>query len=508
MPRRRDLLAGLAVAALAHGPADADPPRPHTDLLRASWLDRLDTLDPYRTPLRTGLMLAHELYDCLVDRDPETFQVHPLLAESWQQEDDRTFAFRLRDDVLFHDGARLEADDVAATVRTVLSDPQLGIPSNYSWLAGAQVIGARDVRLRLAHPFPAALDYIAMVLPILPRSVASPDGRAALAAAPVGTGPYRLEAADTDGALRLQAFEPAGRNPPKGAPAIRRIRIVQHRDPAAPFEDLLERRADWMWQVTPAQVRRLAVRDDLQVVRTASMRVFYLSLDATGRSLQGAPFARAEVRRAVCHALDRTALARDTVLGEARPAFAPCGPTQFACDAAAAVRYPHDIARARALLADAGFPDGLETELVTYVRPEIAAAVAAGLAEAAIRVRVTLLPAAEAVARVAAGTAPLFLGSWGSSSINDISAFLPPFFGFGPQDMTRDAIVASLVADAGLTVDPERRRGLYQEAIQRITEAAYFLPLFVDPATYGISRRLLFRPMPDELPRFYRAAWR
>ncbi len=509
MPRRRDVLTGLALAAtgLAVSAGRADP-RTEVPVLRASWQDRLDTLDPYRTPLRTGLMLAHEVFDCLLDRDPETFQINPLLAESWTQEDDRTLAFKLRAGVTFHDGSPFGAEDVAATVRTVLSDPRLGIPSNYSWLAGAQASGDREIRLRLAHPFPAAPEYVAMVLPILPRDVASAERRAAMALAPVGTGPYRLIGVDPDGTLRLAAFDSSGAPPPKGVPAIRRLRIRQETDLAGPYADLTDGRADWIWQLTPTQVRELGVRDDLQVVRTDSMRVFYLSMDAAGRSGTDTPFAKLDARRAACHALDRTQLARETVPGNARPAIAPCGLTQFACDAGAAVRYLHDPARARALLADAGFPDGLQTELVTYVRPEIAEAAAAMLAEGGILARITVLPAAEAVARVAAGTAPLFLGSWGSSSINDISAFLPPFFAFGPLDMTRDAAVATLLAQAGLTVDPELRRGLYQQAIQRITDQAFILPLFVDPATYGISRKLAFRPMPDELPRFYRASWK
>jgi peptide/nickel transport system substrate-binding protein len=260
-----------------------------------------------------------------------------------------------------------------------------------------------------------------------------------------------------------------------------------------------------MWQLTPAQARAVTADQRLQVVRSESMRVFYLAFDAAGRGGLGIPFTRLDVRRAACHAIDRDALASDAA---ARPAIAPCAPTQFACDASVAVRYDHDPGQSRALLAAAGFPDGIDTELVTDAVPALARAVAADLAEGGFRARLTILPAADALARVAAGTAPLFLGSWGSSSINDISAFLPPFFEFGPLDTTRDSQLASLLAEAELAADPEQRRGLYQQAIQRITDQAFFLPLFVDPSTYGIARRLVFRPTPDELPRFYQMAWR
>jgi len=64
------------------------------------------------------------------------------------------------------------------------------------------------------------------------------------------------------------------------------------------------------------------------------------------------------------------------------------------------------------------------------------------------------------------------------------------------------------VDDAGTTVDPDRRRALYAEAIRRITAQAYFLPLFTYVKTYASVRTLNFRPFGDELPRFYLSSWR
>jgi peptide/nickel transport system substrate-binding protein len=186
---------------------------------------------------------------------------------------------------------------------------------------------------------------------------------------------------------------------------------------------------------------------------------------------------------------------------------APCYPTQFGCDQAAAVRVEYDPARARALLAEAGYPNGFATELVTYATPAWALAVQTYLKAVGIDLRVTQLPLAAAVARNGAGTTPLFLGTWGSYSINDVSAILPFFFGGGADDYTRDPGLETLVSAGGGVSDPDQRRGLYSKAIRQITAQMDWLPMFTTVTVYGLSRELAFRPYQDEIPRFYLAHW-
>jgi peptide/nickel transport system substrate-binding protein len=118
------------------------------------------------------------------------------------------------------------------------------------------------------------------------------------------------------------------------------------------------------------------------------------------------------------------------------------------------------------------------------------------------------LGTAEALARAEAGQAPLFLGSWGSYSINDVAAILPQFFCGGPMDYARLPALRDLLTRAGASGDTDQRRGLYSQAIRLITAQALWLPLHTYAATYGVSRALNFRPSADELPRFYAARWR
>jgi peptide/nickel transport system substrate-binding protein len=100
------------------------------------------------------------------------------------------------------------------------------------------------------------------------------------------------------------------------------------------------------------------------------------------------------------------------------------------------------------------------------------------------------------------------MGSWGSYSINDVSAFLPNWFGGGNDDYARDPEVQRLLEQGGSSGDEEVRNRAYSAAIKRITEQAYWLPLHTYVNTYAFARQLDFKAFPDELPRFYLAKWK
>ena len=476
------------------------------DTLRVAWRDAITNTDPYYNAQRTGLILAHHVWDTLIYRDPETLQLKPLLATSWRYANDTTIEFTLRAGVIFHDGSAFTADDVAYTINTVIEDPRVSVPSNYAFLAGADVIDDLHVRVRLKRVFPAALEYIAMVLPIWPHHYRERLGDA-YAQAPSGTGPYRVTRVDGTAQIDL-ARNDAYFDSPKGRPAIGAITMRTVPDAAAEVSALLNNEADWIWDFPPDQLDVINRQPTLQTYRSESMRVAYLNLDAAGRSGSGSPFTNLNVRRAVMYAIDRPALARRFVPGGSRVLDAPCFPTQFGCDQGVATKYEYDPAKARALLAEAGMPEGFTTTLVGYVQPDWITAVSEYLAAVGIRADPLPLQVAPAVARSIAGQNPMEMGSWGSYSINDSSAFFPYFFAFSGQDYARDDTVRKLVDEAGAVVDPDRRRALYADAIRRITAQAYFLPLFTYVKTYASVRTLVFKPFGDELPRFYLSSWR
>lgn len=495
------LVAGLTFASAASAQKSADT-------LRVTWRDSIPNIDPYYNQLRTGIILAHQVWDTLIYRDPETFQNKPLLAESYKWADDMTLEFTLRQNVTWHNGDKFTADDVVYTINTVIADKQVAVPSNYSFYDSAEKIDDYHVRVKLKRVFPAALDYIAMTLWIWPKSYREKVGVDDYAHHPVGTGPYRISRIDGVTEIDLQRYDGYYADSPKGKPAIGKIVIHEVPDSSTEMAELLGGRADWIWKYSPDQFDNINRMPTVQALRSESMRVGYINMDSAGRTGAGNPLTNVKVRQAILHAIDRETMARQLVQGGSRALDAPCYPTQFGCDAGAAVHYAYDPAKSRQLLTEAGYPNGFNTELVTYVLPSWAGAMQNYLKAVGINAHISQLQVGAVVQRSLAGQNPMEAGDWGSYSINDVSAILPNYFGGGGNDYTRDPDVAELVKAGGATTDPDQRRKAYSAAIKLIGERAYWMPMYTYTITYGLSRQLNFKPYPDELPRFYLSSWK
>ena len=502
MRKRTVLGAALVAASFGAMPAWAQK---SADTLRIAWRDAIPNVDFYYNSQRTGLIVAHQAWDTLVYRDPETFALKPQLAMSWKNVDDTTIEFELRPGVKFQDGSPFTADDVVYTVNLVLTDKQLAVPSNYTWIAGAEKIDDLHVRIKLKRVFPAALEYLAMVLPIYPQAYRERVG-ADFSQHPIGTGPYKITKVDGVTEIDLVRNDDYYEGP-KGKPAIKNLVIKEVADATGELTQLLSGQADWVWNVSSDQLPKLAAMPTIQTATSESMRVAYMSVDSAGRSGKS-PLEDTKVRQAILYALDRQTMAKQFMPPGSRVLDTPCFPTQFGCDAAVAVKYEYDPAKARALLEQAGYKDGFDTELVGYLLPPWMQAIQGYLSAVGIRAKVTQLQVGAVIQRSIEGKDPLEGGSWGSYSINDSSAFMPYFFDGGGHDYTRNADITKLVVDGGATTDLDARRAAYSSAIRIITEQADFVPLFTYVSTYAFNKQLSFKPFRDELPRFYLSSWK
>ena len=496
----------ILAATLLASPAMAQK---SADTLRLVDRNAVPNIDPYYNNLRTGVVIHHQAWDGLVYRNPETFKIEPLLATEWKTPDPTTIEFMLRPNVKFHDGSPFTADDVVYTL-TIAADPnsRVSTPANYNWIDKAEKTGDLSVRVTLKRPTPAALEYFALVIPIYPKTYREKVGPEGYAKAPVGAGPYKITRVEASVSIDFERFEDYWAGSPKGKPAIKKMNLRFVPDATTELTELLAGRTDWMWNMNPDQFDNVNKLPTLSAVRKESMRIGYMTLDAAGRSGADNPMTKLKVRQAVWHAIDRQAIADKLVTGGSRVPPAPCFPPQFGCDAEAAVLYDYNPAKAKQLLAEAGFPNGLDVELTSYVLPQWGAAVQNYLQAAGIRAKLNQLQTAALIQRAKAGELRMYLGSWGSYSINDVSAILPNFFDGGADDYARDPDVIKWLVEGGSSNDPEARKKAYSAAIHRITEQAYWVPLHTYVTAYGFSKQLDFTPYADELPRFYLAKWK
>ena len=503
--RRTALLAGSS-AAFAR-PAFAQK---SADTLRIQFNDAVPNIDMYFNSQRTGLILAHHAWDMLIHRDPVTFESKPLLATDWKLADDTTLDLNIRQGVKFHDDSPLTAEDVVYTFNMAMNpDSKVAVPSNYSWIAAVEKTGDFAVRIKMKKPTPAALEFLTMVCPIHPKAYREKVGVDGFAKAPIGAGPYKITKNDQGKEVVFEKFDGYWEGSPKKA-TIKSLAVRFVPDLATSMTELLAKRVDWIWNINPDQVDNVNRVPFLTAVAQESMRIGYLSIDAAGRSGAGNPLTKLKVRQAIWYAINRKEFADKLVGGGSRVPPAPCFPSQFGCDADAAVKYDYDPKKAKELLAEAGFPNGFEIEMVSYVQPTSwGAAIQNYLAAVGIKARINQLQVSPAIQKAQKGEAPLYMGSWGSYSINDVSAVLPVMFGAGALDnYSKDPEIERLLADAGNTSDKAVRTKDYSAAIKIATEQAYWLPINTYVNRYAYVKDLEFKTYPDELPRFYLAKWK
>jgi len=505
--RRSALLSTAAAAAL---PVSARAQKA-ADTLRIQFIDAVPNVDMYFNSQRTGLILAHQAWDMLVHRDPATFEIKPSLATEWRFAEDSSLDLKIREGVKFHDGSPLTADDVVYTLNMASNpDSKVATPSNYSWIDKAEKTGDFAVRIKMKRPTPAALEYLAMVTPIHPKAYREKVGPEGFAANPVGAGPYKIVKNVQGQEIVFERFEGYWAGSPKGKPAIKTLHVRFVPELATEVTNLLGRQTDWIWNINPDQIAQINKMPHLQAMQQESMRIGYVSIDAAGRSGAGNPLTKLKVRQAIWHAVNRQEMADKLVQGGSRVPQAPCFPSQFGCDADAAMKYPYDPVKAKELLAEAGFPDGFDVEMLTSVTPTSwPAAVQNYLGAVGIRVRMNHMNVAPAIQKAWRGEAPLYMQSWGSYSINDVSAIFPVMYGKDANDnYSKDPELEKLVAEGGSANDAAARKKAYSAAIKIMTEKAYWLPLHTYVNAYAFAKDLDFKTYPDELPRFYWAKWK
>src|SRR5262249_29471553 len=148
-------------------------------------------------------------------------------------------------------------------------------------------------------------------------------------------------------------------------------------------------------------------------------------------------------------------------------------------------------------------PDGFDIDLFALRERHHAEAMIGYLRAVGIRANLRFLQYAAVRDAVRSGKAPMAFQSWGSYSINDVSAMTPVFFAFTPDDLARDGEVRDLLERGDSSVDPKVRKAAYAKALALIEERAYVLPLYSLPIYYVAGKDLVFTAHTDEIPRFW-----
>ena len=479
-------LAGAASAALflCLLAANAD-----AKLLRYASQQDPQSLDPHAVNLQSASRLTQQVYDTLVFRD-KSWKPIPWLATSWSQPAPGTWRFKLREGVRFHDGTPFTADDVVFSVERALA-PTSQMRTAVQGVARARRVDDLTVDLVMEQPNPALLQHLTQFRIMSrawarkhkvekPQDYKNKEETHAVRNAN-GTGPFIVREFTPDVRVRLERNKDWW-----GAKAglfegnVTEVHMIPITSAATRLAALLSGEVDLVVDPPTQDVARLKANPQLRVVEGAEMRVQYLAFDVFrdellhGSEKKKNPFKDLRVRQAVAHGIDTEAIRKKVMRGLARPIGSVITPEVAGYHPEADKPVPFDRQRAKALLAEAGYPDGFEVTLDcgnNQPAMDICQATAAMLTQVGIRVRPNIVVQANFFPKIEKYDTSFYLLSWGGGVTSDalytLNALLHTVGNKGEGDFNMgrwsNAEVDRAIAQVKVEMDPAKR----SEAIRR-----------------------------------------
>jgi peptide/nickel transport system substrate-binding protein len=472
------------------------------------WVTKFEppTYNYYDQTLREGTILSRHIWDSLYWRDLDTGEYVPHLATKIEYADPKTIDITLREGVTFHNGEKFDADDVVFTINMV-NDPENKMVNRnpVRWISKAEKTGEYSVRLHLDKIFAPAIEYLSTSVVMYPNEYYQKVGKDGYGRAPVGTGPYKATEVTPGKRLVMEKNENYFGGG-KGQAQIGKVIMRFVDETNTQIAELLSGNADLIWRLNKEQGEKLNRVSGIKGIAGETMRVGYLQFDSSGSS-GNHPLTNVKVRQAISHAIDRKAIA-ERLQGGGQVLHLACYPSQFGCESPNAPKYDYNPEKAKKLLAEAGYPNGLEVEFYAYRDRPYAEAMMGFMAKVGIKANLNWMKYSALRDKVRGDEVPFNFMTWGSSSVNDIANITAYFFDGRADDTALDAEVKKYLDAGGATIDPEERKKNYAEALRLIAERAHWLPLFSYAYFYGMKEELDFQPTPDEIVHLYRAKWK
>lgn len=454
-----------------------------------------ESLDPQGFDDGESSKVADQIFESLVSFGPGTCDLVPGLAESWTASPDGlSWEFRLRKGVKFHDGTPFDAEAVVFTMQRLLDErnplrPPVKVPYDSYYRGIVKSVAAKDphtVLFTLEKPSATFLPNMAMfAAAVVSPTAVRKTGAALFGKNPVGTGPFRFDSW-SQGEKKITLL----RNEEwwGGKAGVERVIFRTIPDNNSRLTALRSGDCNWMDGINCEDLDACRKDPGLKVWSATGMNVGYLAMNTERK-----PFDDVRVRRAVNLAVDRRKVVEGLYYGSARPAVHPMPPGTLGYDESTPLPAP-DPAKAKALLAEAGFPAGFDTELYAMPNPrpyfpsplKIAEVLKADLAAVGIRARI-VSPGDFSLYREATSNGKHALAMLGWTTDNgDPDNFLFTFFsresavkGPGALNVSFwvDPRMQDLLRAGQAEMDGAKRAALYREALALVADQVPLVPV-------------------------------
>src|SRR5438105_4991535 len=352
--RHRSLLLLLVLALLlaVTPPAHAQP----KDTLTVALVSHAPTLDPHMHFERVGILVNINMFDSLLHRNTK-LEYEPSLATSWKPINDTTWEFKLRKGVKFHNGDTMTAEDVKYSFERVTEpgqekkkSPQYG---NIRAIKDVRIVTPDTIHLITDKPFPLLLERL-VFFPIVPKKHIDKVGEEAFGStAAVGTGPWKLVEWKRDQYIKLEAFDQHWR----GKPAFKYVVFRAIPEVATAVAELKTGGVDIIRNVNADLLNDIKNHPQTVISTTPILRVHYINLD-----MRSAPFDKKAARQAANYAIDKQTMIQKMMAGLGKQVATVVQPAAFGHDPSIQP-YPYDPKKAKELLAQAGYPNGVDITL-------------------------------------------------------------------------------------------------------------------------------------------------
>jgi len=484
------------------------------------------TMDPQAVALLYHSRVAFQLYESLVTRD-ENFALEPGLALSWQMTAPTVWRFKLRPGVVFHDGSAFTADDAVFSIERALAAPSQRA-FQLKGLVAVKKIDALTIELQLETPdavLPEKMQFVAM----MSRAWCEKHGVTKAQDFNGKQETYAVRNANGTGPFKLKRYEPDvrtvlerhagwwGWSEKRQGQArhgnLAEVTFTTIKADATRLAALASGEVDMVMDPPFQDIERLKRDPRIGLLQIADIGQQYFTFDQARDELEGSdvkgrnPFKDQRVRRAVYHAINIDLIVQKVLRGQAVPTGAFLSSRVDGSPAELDRRLPHDPAKAKALLAEAGYPNGFSVTLdcvnVAW-REGVCQAAAAMLTQVGIRTTLRSSPTNQFFPKLSQGTASFVEFGWTPNT--DAWASLNALFrsydksGLGTFNAGRysNAKLDALIDAMRVEPDPTRRRAMVAVVLRLIGDDLPYVPLYRRTLTWAMAKKVTAVQLPND----------
>lgn len=452
-----------------------------------TWAQGADvtSLDPHQGKETPTVQVNTQIFDTLVTVDPETNEVVPQIAESWEQTDDQTYVFKIREGIKFHDGSDLTAEDVKFSLDRARNSAAVSYIVNF--IEEVTVDDDHTVTVKTTAPYAPTLRNLAIPFAaIVPKAVVEADENAFIQN-PVGSGPYKFVEWNHGDHVTLKAFDDYYAGKPETENLIMKV-IPETSQRTIALET---GEVDLAYDLAVNDIPKVNSDDKLTVYEIPSLTCWYVSMNMNKK-----PFDNPKVREAMSMAIDRQTIIDTINAGSGQTADAIIAPAVFGYYSTGVKEY--NPTKAKELLAEAGYPNGFSTTLWVndnQSRIEMCQAMQAMLLEVGVQCNLEVLEFGSFISRTTAGDHDLAYFGWTTSSGDaDYSYYSLEHStqqgAAGNRSFLADPDVDKLIEEARSNTNEEERKELYKELAIKLDEINNNIPVYYSSINVGANKKV------------------